>query len=262
MGFSAKNRSRMNQVVSMSEPNMLDLNLIDRITRFGELTPNSHKLNDEEILQQPIVRDLDNGKYIPLCDANPMTETIMKRANASGANLMIPRHNSVLKNHHSGKSMPEHHHSHAIDDSNDNSSRSTQKKVNLNDGDGSSSSESSSTRSTYTTGVSSSSTTSKSSKSIGRSTTSFFQGSKKQLTKLVVKNFLRRGTKKTNDEHTETIDGEDDDEEAERIPINDGSNGDLKYKASRTFKEQAQFDKTQLLQTIVNAHDGPIWCMK
>ncbi|CAF4408725.1 unnamed protein product, partial [Rotaria magnacalcarata] len=31
---------------------------------------------------------------------------------------------------------------------------------------------------------------------------------------------------------------------------------------SRNLKEQPQFDKTQLLQTIVNAHNGPIWCMK
>ena len=85
---------------------------------------------------------------------------------------------------------------------------------------------------------------------------------KKQFSKLVMTHLFRR--KKTKDQHHHHHHGDidDEDDENERFLINDGSNGDLKYKASRYLKEPAQFDKTQLLQTIVNAHDGPIWCMR
>ncbi|CAF4902260.1 unnamed protein product, partial [Rotaria socialis] len=62
--------------------------------------------------------------------------------------------------------------------------------------------------------------------------------------------------------HNDVVDMDEEEEDGERLLINDGSNGDLKYKSSRNLKEQPQFDKTQLLQTIVNAHNGPIWCMK
>ena len=63
------------------------------LTKYGEISPNSRKLNDDEILRQPIVRNLDNGKYIPLSDANPMTQTIMERVHGSMISL---RQNSMF----------------------------------------------------------------------------------------------------------------------------------------------------------------------
>jgi hypothetical protein len=213
--------------------------MIDRITKYGEMTPDSGKLNDDEILRQPIVRNLDNGKYIPLSDANPMTQTIMERVHGSMISL---RQNSIFNsNINLRKNSSD---THNLSTSELNLSRKKQFD--------SSSSDSSSTRSSHTTeaSTSSSSVTNKSSRSV--------RSVKKQLAKLVVMNFLRRN-KKTNDKHGDVDDEEDDNE---RLLINDGSNGDLKYKASRHVKESAQFDKTQLLQTIVNAHDGPIWCMR
>ncbi len=122
----------------------------------------------------------------------------------------------------------------------------------------SSSSDSSSTKSSQTATTSTTaSTTNKLSKSQEHGSLS----KKKQLAKLVVMNFLRR-KKKTDDKHPDGVDVDDEEDENEKSLINDGSNGDLKYKSSRYLKEPLQFDKTQLLQTIVNAHGGPIWCMK
>lgn len=240
----------MKQASESAEPNFMDLNLIDRITRFGELSATGLKLDDDEILQQPIVRNLDSGKYVPFNDVNPMTQTIMERAHINITNSTSSHRTSVLRNHQSRTK------------SNPNDSRSN-KELNRDD-NASSSSESVSTKSSCTTGVSSSSNASKSSKSkTERSGNSFFQGRKKQLRKLVARNFLSKGAKKRTNENKEPIDADDDEEEIpERIPINDGSNGDLKYKASRSIKDHTQFDRTQLLQTIDKAHDGSIWCIK
>jgi hypothetical protein len=214
---------------------MIDLNTIDHITKYGEITPNSGKLNDDEILRQPIVRNLDSGKYIPLSDANPMTQTIMERVHGSMISL---RQNSIFNSN--------------INSSDTNHLSTSDLNLSRQQQFDSSSSDSSSTKSSSAVTTSTSSVTNKSSRSPGHG----LLPTKKQLAKMVVMNFLRR-KKKTDDKH---VDDEEDDNE--RLLINDGSNGDLKYKASRYLKEPAQFDKTQLLQTIVNAHDGPIWCMK
>jgi hypothetical protein len=230
--------SQQKRFSTTSEPNLIDKNTIDHITKFGEISPNSRKLNDDEILLQPIVLDLDNGKYFSLGDANPMTQTILERAHGNGSMIGL-RHNSILRK----ASM--------IDKS---LSKSETNLANQNDDENESTSSESSS---HTTPISSSSVTSKSSISAGHGTTSLTR----QITKFVVRRFLRKGKNRSNYEHRDSGDN-DDEEDAERILINDGSNGDLKYKASRYLKEQAQFDKTQLLQTIVNAHRGPIWCMR
>ena len=252
---------------AISEPNIVDLNLIDRVTKFGELLPYSQKLNDEEILRQPIVRNLDNGKYIPLCDANPMTQTIMERAHGS-ASVISTRHTSILTSSNLRRNSSDNH-NHTVNGMSSTEGHSVRRKpkikgVNDDDDDEneSTSSASSSTKSSHTTAVSSLSTVSKSSTSVSRTASSLFHGGKRQLTKLVVRNFLRRGVKRNASDRHDMGDINDEDDDGERVLINDGSNGDLKYKASRNSKEQAQFDRTQLLQTIVNAHDGPIWCMR
>ena len=257
---------------AISEPNIVDLNLIDRVTKFGELLPYSQKLNDEEILRQPIVRNLDSGKYIPLCDANPMTQTIMERAHGS-ASVISTRHTSILINSNLRRNSTDNH-NHTLNGMNSTEGHSVRRKTKIKGGEQdddedddddeneSTSSATSSTKSSHTTAVSSSSAASKSSTSAARTASSLFHGGKRQLTKLVVRNFLRRGAKKTTSDRHDIADINDDEDDGERVLINDGSNGDLKYKASRNSKEQAQFDRTQLLQTIVNAHDGPIWCMR
>ncbi|CAF1510829.1 unnamed protein product [Adineta ricciae] len=209
-----------------SEPNLVDLNTIDRITRYGELHPNGRKLNDEEILQQPIVRNLDDGRYIPLNATNPMDLTIMERIRETESMVAL-RRNSL------------------INSANNSRKKSTVSLPDKTHDDLSMSSESSSQT------VARSILERQSSGSSFRRTTSF----RKQLTNLVVRNILRKRQSKIGNH-------DDDEDDTERALINDGSNGDLKYKASRYLKEQTQFDKTQLLQTIVNAHDGPIWCMR
>ena len=247
---------------AISEPNIVDLNIIDRITKFGELSPNSEKLNDDEILQQPIVRNLDNGNYMPLGDANPMTQTILERVHASGGNLISPRRSSFLKSHSLRRNSSDHL-AHVMSSLEDSLSRLKRKSTGNDEEENiSSSSESSSTKSSHTTAMSSESATSKSSAPSMRSAKSFLRGGKWQLTKLLTRNFLRKRGHKHSSDRPETPDLDDEEEDGERVLINDGSNGDLKYKASRNLKEQAQFDKTQLLQTIVQAHDGPIWCMR
>lgn len=231
----------------------MTLSTIDHLTRYGELFPNSRKLNDEEILQQPIVLNLDNGQYIPLSDANPMIQTIMERTHRaeSIANL---RHNTLKKSLSSLRRSSSENNSFSISDIN--LSHKRHKKHGGDDNE-STSSGSSSTKSSHTTGISSSSTTSKS-----LASSSSRPSIKKQLKNLVVKNFFRKKKHEAPVDHQHAIDIDEEEDDTERLLINDGSNGDLKYKASRHLKEQTQFDKTQLLQTIVNAHSGPIWCMK
>ena len=48
------------------------------------------KLNEQEH-----IHNHDNGKYVPLIDANPMTQTILERVHGSGS-MMTLRQNSVL----------------------------------------------------------------------------------------------------------------------------------------------------------------------
>lgn len=223
-----------------SEPNIIDLSMIDRITKYGEISPNSRKLNDDEILQQPIVHNLDSGKYIPLSDANPMTQTIMERVHGR---------NSITSNFRKTSSDMLN-----LNKSEPNLSR--QKSKNNNDNQ-STSSASSSTKSSQTTVLSLSAAPHNSSPSSNQTNISV----KKKLTNLVMKNILRR-KKPSKKKHDDEMNEIDDEEDSEKLLINDGLNGDLKYKASRYLKEQAQFDRTQLLQTIVDAHDGPIWCMR
>lgn len=200
------NEIKQANIQSTSQPNLFDLNTIDRITKYGEIHPNSQKLNDDEILRQPIVRNLDNGKYIPLSDANPMTQTILERVQRS--NSVVP-----MKDHNLSSSS---------------SSSLSSQLSQANDG---------------------TSTISKSSANSSTPTTV-----RKQISKFVVKNLLRKNKAKS------VTPSEIDDDE--KLLINDGSNGDLKYKASRYLKQDEQFESTQLLQTFVNAHNGPIWCMK
>ncbi|CAF0943902.1 unnamed protein product [Rotaria sordida] len=258
--------SNIQKLSASSEPDMMDLHMIDRITKFGELS-NSQKLDDDEILQQPIVLDLDSGKYIPLSDANPMIRTIMQRTHRSGSIITV-RHNSVL-NHRNSIRKSSSDNNNTLSKSELNLSHKKNKKhkkhkknENNNDDNESTSSETSSTKSSRITIGSSSSAIDKSLTSNTHSSLSI----RKQLKNLVVKNILRKKKPKTTDDNNNTnnnpgdIDDEEDD--TEKSLINDGSNGDLTYKASRYLKEPTQFDKTQLLQTIVDAHNGPIWCMK
>jgi hypothetical protein len=227
--------------------------MIDRITKYGEISPNSQKLNDEEILRQPILHNLDNGKYIPLIDANPMTQTIMERVHGNGSMINLRQNSIFNSNNNLRKNSSE---TNNLSKSELNLSRQKH-KIN-NDDNESTSSESSSTKSSQTTAISSSSVNSKSLKSTKNSTKSI----KKKLSRLVLKNFFRREKNSKSLDHKNTTDIDDEEDDNERLLINDGSNGDLKYKASRYLREQPQFDKTQLLQTIVNAHNGPIWCMR
>jgi hypothetical protein len=257
--FHIPSQSSSSQVSAISELSIMSLKQIDRITKFGVLSPTNDRLDDETILQQPIVRNLDNGKYMPFSDANPITQTILERVHGSNGNLMSSRRNSVLKNHHLRRNSVDQHLQLTSDV--DLPLARSKRRSTSHDGEehNSFSSESSSTKSSHTTGFSSSSTTSKSSNKTKNLATSLFQDGKKHLARLVTKNFLRKSNSKKN---SMGVDLDDDEDDGERVLINDGSNGDLKYKASRYLKEQSQFDRTQLLQTIVNAHEGPIWCMR
>jgi hypothetical protein len=227
------------------------------------------KLNDKEILQQPIVHNLDNGKYIPLTDANPMTQTILERVHGSGS-VMTLRHNSILSTNSIRRNSVETNNNNNLNGANTSETNLSRQRHQLNgeeeeddDDNESTSSESSSTKSSHTVPISSSSSaTNKSTTGAIRAASSLFHGGKRQLTRFVNRSFLRKTGKKPIHGHHDIVDIEEEEEDGERLLINDGSNGDLKYKASRNLKEQPQFDKTQLLQTIVNAHNGPIWCMR
>jgi hypothetical protein len=163
-----------------------------------------------------------------------MIQTMMERLHGSGSMTTI-RRNSTIHNTNSFENNSE-----------INLTRQKHQTIEDNDNESTSSGGSS-----HTTTVSLSSATSKS--SVPKKT------SFRHLKKLAVRNIFRRKEKKNDSNQVEM---DDEEEEGERTLINDGSNGDLKYKASRSLREQTQFDKTQLLQTIVNAHDGPIWCMR
>jgi hypothetical protein len=231
--------------------------LIDHIIKSSELTS---KLNNNELLQQSIVHNIDNIKYIPLTDANPMTQTILERVHGSGS-MMTLRQSSILNTNNIRRNSLDNNNINGTNNLETNLTRQRHQSNGGEDDDNeSTSSETSSTKSSHTIAIStSSSTTNKSTTGAMRAASSLFHGGKRQLTRLVNRSFLRKTGKKSIHRHQDVDEEEDD---GERLLINDGSNGDLKYKASRNSKEQPQFDKTQLLQTIVNAHNGPIWCMR
>ena len=255
--------TKITNLSAISEPNIVDLNLIEHIPKFNELPS---KLNDNEIL--PHLHHFDNGKYIPLTDANPMTQTILERVHGSGS-MMTLRHNSILNTNNIRRSSSDNNNTSNLNGTINLETSLARQRCKSNgeeeedDDNESTSSESSSTKSSHTIAVSSSSsTTNKSTMAALRAASSLFHGGKRQLTRLVNRSFLRKNGKKTIDAQHNTVDMDEEEDDGERLLINDGSNGDLKYKASRNLKEPPQFDKTQLLQTIVNAHNGPIWCMR
>lgn len=197
-----------------------------------------------------------------------MTQTILERVHGSGS-MMTLRHNSILNTNNFRRNSSDN--TMNLNGTNNIEAnlvrprrKSNGEEVDYDDDDNeSTSSESSSTKSSHTIAVSSSSsTTTKSGTTALRAASSLFRGGKRQLTRLVNRSFLRKNGKKSIPERHHNADVDEEEDEGERLLINDGSNGDLKYKASRYFKEQPQFDRTQLLQTIVNAHNGQIWCMR
>ena len=255
---------KITNLSAISEPNIVELNLTGQPRKFGDLPT---KLNEKELHQQSIIHNLENGKFLPLTDTDPMTQTILERVHGSGS-MMTLRHNSILNtNNFRRNSSDNNTNLNGVNGLETSLSRPRRKsngeEADYDDDIESTSSESSSTKSTHTIAVSSSSsTTNKSGAAALRAASSLFHGGKRQLTRLVNRSFLRKNGKKTVPERHRNADVDEEEEDGERLLINDGSNGDLKYKASRYFKEQPQFDRTQLLQTIVNAHQGPIWCMR
>lgn len=215
---------------------------IDRITKYGEITPDSRKLDDEEILHQPIVYNRDTGKYVPLGDANPMIQTILDRAHGSIGLLAAPSGPLNIRK---------------------NSSEVTRSDSNLSrqkprDDDGENDSSTSSDTSSQTMGTSILSDHGNQSSTSSEPTN---KTRKHHWSKIAAMNFFRR-KKKAVDEPQPSNSVDDEDDEGEKALINDGLYGELKYKTSRHFKETPQFDKSLILQTIVDAHAGPIWCMK
>lgn len=197
-----------------------------------------------------------------------MTQTILERVHGSGS-MMTLRHNSVLNTNNIRRNSSDNNNNNNTNGANNLETSLTRQRRQSNgedeedDDNESTSSESSSTKSSHTMPISSSSsTTNKSTTAALRAASSLFHGGKRQLTRLVNRSFLRKTGKKPIHGHVHVNDVDDEEDDGERLLINDGSNGDLKYKASRNLKEQPYFDKTQLLQTIVSAHNGPIWCMR
>ena len=270
--------SKIKNFSAVSEPNIGEVNVAGRTTNLSELSSIHRTLNkNDEPHRSTTVHNFDRSKYILWSDANPMTQTILERVHCSGSMLTL-RQNSMLTQHPSsslrrnssesdningitGSQLAlarKRHKSHGEQDE--------EEEEDDDDDNESTSSESSSTKSNHTIAISSSSSSSsanhKSSRAVVRAASSLIHDGKRQLTRLVTSRFLRKsGNKLRHGNHDITAIDEDDDD-TERVLINDGSNGDLKYKASRNLKEQPQFDKTQLLQTIATAHHGPIWCMR
>ncbi|CAF5179428.1 unnamed protein product, partial [Rotaria magnacalcarata] len=254
--------SRLTNLSAISEPNIVDLNLVDCMKKIGEFSPNHQKFNGNQRLRKSLLHNLDNGKYITLSDANPMTQTILERVHGSNSMITL-RQTSILNNNNIRQNSSD---SNSLNGTNSLETNIPRQRHKSNgdeyDDNESTSSESSSTKSSHTIAISlSSSPINKSSAAALRVAASLFHDGKRQLSRLVNRSFLRKNGKKFLHGHNDVVDMDEEEEDGERLLINDGSNGDLKYK-SRNLKEQPQFDKTQLLQTIVNAHNGPIWCMK
>lgn len=210
----------------------MDLITIDRITKYGEINSDSPKLDDEEILRQPILFNRDTGKYMPLNDANPMIQTILERVHGNTTNSLFLSTINPQKN----------------------TSDSNLSRYEKDDEEYSSSSDSSSAKSGQTLGSPSLSDHRKKPSSTMESKIS---SPKESRSKFSTMNFFRR-KKKIPPEQEKPIDKD----ENEKVLTNDGQYGDLKYKSSKYLHESPQFDKTQVLQTIVDAHLGPIWCMR
>ncbi|CAF1455193.1 unnamed protein product [Adineta ricciae] len=262
--------SKITNLSAISEPNIVELSLIDRKTKFEDFTNNNRKLintHEDDNLRQSHVHNLDNGKYLSIGDANPMTQTILERVQGS-VSAMTLRQSSLLNSSNTTslrRNSSENNNMNGGNNLDVNMSRQRHQSNGEEDEDDdneSTSSESSSTKSSHTAPISSSSSSAvnKSSVAAVRAAASLFHDGKRQISRLMNRSFLRKTGKKIVQDHIHDIDEEE--EDSERLLINDGSNGDLKYKASRNLKEPSQFDRTQLLQTIVNAHNGPIWCMR
>ncbi|CAF0839301.1 unnamed protein product, partial [Didymodactylos carnosus] len=218
------------KLTAISEP--VNLDTIDCITKFGGLTRGGQTLNDDEIMKQPIVKNLDYGKYVPLQEAvpkefmNPMTMQILKTVNASANSSSTSMNNSLRRN--STPNDYHHNYSPTVIKNETHSTRASNDEL-----DSISTSSEASTKSSHTTAASTSTT---------------------KASQTAVKNLLK-GTN-GDSEHEEFDDESDDDKD---IVLNDS---DVKYKSSRNLTGHSIFDKTQLLQTIVTAHNGPIWCMR
>ena len=265
---------------AVSEPNIGEVNAAGRTTNLSDLSSIHRRLNDsDEPHRSTTVHNFDRSKYILWSDANPMTQTILERVHCSGSmltlrqNSMLSRQSSSSLRRNSSESdningltgsqfalARKRHKSHGEQDV------AEEEDDDDDDDNGSTSSESSSTKSNHTIPISSSSSSSsahhKSSRAVVRAASSLIHDGKRQLTRLVTSRFLRKSSNKARHGNHDITAIDEDDDDTERLLINDGSNGDLKYKASRNLKEQPQFDKTQLLQTIATAHHGPIWCMR
>ena len=260
--------SKITNLSAISEPNIVDMTL----TQFNELSAtNRYRATGDDSFSPFSTHRFDQSKYIEPIDANPITQTILERANGS-TTVMSQRQNSVLsKSHQLRRNSSDHDN---INGSLHFEATMSRQRSQLKGGDGeeeeddedddneSTSSESSSTKSSHTIAHSSPSNLSKSSKAAVRAASMLIRGGKRQLSRLMTRSFLRRNGRKPSNGHQQPVDVDEEEDDGEKPLLNDGFNGDLKYKSSRNLKEQLQFDKTQLLQTIVNAHRGPIWCMK
>ena len=261
--------SKITNLSAISEPNIVDMTL----TQFNELSAsNRSRATGDDSFSPFLTHRFDQSKYIESIDANPMTQTILERANGS-TTLMSQRQNSILsKNHQLRRNSSDHDN---INGSLNFEATMSRQRSQLKGGDGeeeddededddneSTSSESSSTKSSHTIAHTSPSSISKSSKAAVRAASMLIRGGKRQLSRLMTRSFLRRNGRKLPNGPQQPADLDEEEDDGEKLLLNDGFNGDLKYKASRNLKEQLQFDKTQLLQTIVNAHRGAMWSLK
>lgn len=259
--------SKITNLSAISEPNIVDMTL----TQFNELSAtNRYRATGDDSFSPFSTHRFDQSKYIESIDANPMTQTILERATGS-TTVMSQRQNSILsKTHQLRRNSSDHDN---INGTLNLEATMSRQRSQLKGGDEeeedddeddneSTSSESSSTKSSHTIAHSSPSNLTKSSKAAVRAASMLIRGGKRQLSRLMTRSFLRRNGRKLPNGHPQPVDVDEEEDDGEKPLLNDGFNGDLKYKASRNLKEQLQFDKTQLLQTIVNAHRGPIWCMK
>lgn len=259
--------SKITNLSAISEPNIVDM----VFTQFNELSAsNRHRAAENEPFSPFLNHRFEHGTYFESTDANPINQTILERANGS-TTIMSQRQNSILNKSHQLRRNSSDHDS--INGTMNFESTMSRQRSQLKDGpdeddeededdNESTSSESSSTKSSHTMPHSSPSNVTKSSKAAVRAASMLIRGGKRQLSRLMTRSFLRRNGRKMNNGHQQALDADEEEDDGEKLLLNDGFNGDLKYKASRSLKDAPQFDKTQLLQTIVNAHQGPIWCMK
>ncbi|CAF0896212.1 unnamed protein product, partial [Didymodactylos carnosus] len=238
----------------------VSLDTIDFITNLDELTSDSRTSNDDEIMKQPIARISDYGKYVTPQEAvpeefiNPMTMQILRtvNANANPISCSTNMNNSLRRT-----SIPNDYHNHhrsSISSSIVNNETSSS-KVSNDELDSLSTSSDGSTKSSHAAAASTSIT-----KAPPKAVKSLFKGSKNQLSKLVNKKWPEMHTKgKKGNGESEHEEYENEIDEDKDVILNES---DVKCKSSRDLRGQTVFDKTQLLQTIVTAHNGPIWCIR